>query len=297
MSYELKKDEKLGPGLRRIAREEIEKAITELGSAQNRDPRNAIHNARKHLKKLRALLRLVRDELGRARFKTENAVFRDAGRQISAVRDAEVLVNCLAGFCDRFFKKEWPRTLTELQTVALSKAKETAQAACDAQVPSRLIMTLRAAATRVESWELKTVDGSGACGGVRRVYKRGRSAFRKASCDSSDENLHELRKRTKDLWYQARLLNGIAPELMKEFARELEALSGFLGDDHDLIALRAAFGMLAADERKSLVAMLDSRRRELQLAATDLAGRLYSRKPRDFARRLSAARASLLDTE
>ena len=46
-----------------------------------------MHEARKDLKKLRALLRMTRGELGDATFRRENPCFRDAGRELAGVRD------------------------------------------------------------------------------------------------------------------------------------------------------------------------------------------------------------------
>jgi hypothetical protein len=62
----------------------------------------AVHEARKDLKKLRAVLRLVRDDLGDAVYRSENVRFRDAGRMLSGARDAHVRVETLAALRERF---------------------------------------------------------------------------------------------------------------------------------------------------------------------------------------------------
>ena len=54
-----------------------------------------MHEARKDMKKLRALLRLARGELGEDTFRRENACFRDAGRELAGVRDADVMLDTL----------------------------------------------------------------------------------------------------------------------------------------------------------------------------------------------------------
>src|SRR3954469_2781019 len=89
MSYQLRADEALADGLRRICRDEICKAVSVAdGSRQTAD--TPVHQTRKHLKKARAVLRLVRKEIGHAMFRQQDHRLRDAGRLVSEVRDAEV---------------------------------------------------------------------------------------------------------------------------------------------------------------------------------------------------------------
>src|SRR5881392_2558499 len=89
MSYELRRDETLGDGLRRICRKQIELALT-IARGETKTDDTAVHETRKHLKKARAALRLVKKEIGRGLFKKQDHCFRDVGRLISDVRDAEV---------------------------------------------------------------------------------------------------------------------------------------------------------------------------------------------------------------
>ena len=52
-----------------------------------------VHEARKALKRLRALLRLVRDELGERAYARESALVRRTGKRLARARDAEVLLS------------------------------------------------------------------------------------------------------------------------------------------------------------------------------------------------------------
>ena len=49
-----------------------------------------MHETRKALKRLRALVRLLREELGEQAFERENAALRDVARRLAGARDAEV---------------------------------------------------------------------------------------------------------------------------------------------------------------------------------------------------------------
>lgn len=66
MGYKVKKNESVGAGIRRVAREEIEEALDRL-DAGKADPEKTVHELRKHFKRLRAVARLVRADLGAPR--------------------------------------------------------------------------------------------------------------------------------------------------------------------------------------------------------------------------------------
>src|SRR5215472_3347555 len=89
MSYQLRREESPGEGLRRICRKQVELALAVArGEKEPRD--TPVHETRKHLKKARAILRLIRKEIGRGLFKKQDHRLRDIGRLISEIRDAEV---------------------------------------------------------------------------------------------------------------------------------------------------------------------------------------------------------------
>ena len=88
-AFKLKKKESEAEGIRRVAHERIEDA-TGLLRDQDADPVEAVHEARKDMKKLRSTLKLVRPAIGDETYQRENGRFRDAGRALSDVRDAQV---------------------------------------------------------------------------------------------------------------------------------------------------------------------------------------------------------------
>ena len=103
MSYQLRRSQTLGDNLRRICREQIEEAIAVAkGEKESRD--TPVHETRKHLKKTRAALRLVRKEIGRGLFREQDHCLRDVARLISDVRDAEVRLQTVQQF-DRISRR------------------------------------------------------------------------------------------------------------------------------------------------------------------------------------------------
>src|SRR5262249_34360662 len=117
MAYRCKIEEPLAKGIRRIAREQVQRAAQRLAQAD--DGPAAIHDVRKHLKRVRALLRLVRPVLGDTAFRRENARFREIGLLLAGARDLDVLketVAALESTCPQ------PRLRGAMRTVAQSIA-------------------------------------------------------------------------------------------------------------------------------------------------------------------------------
>src|SRR5437867_11099819 len=89
MSYQLRNGQTLGDNLSRICHKQIEAAIA-VAKGEVKTDDTPVHEMRKHLKKARAGLRLVRKEIGRGLFKAQNRGLRDVARLTSEIRDAEV---------------------------------------------------------------------------------------------------------------------------------------------------------------------------------------------------------------
>src|SRR5438093_6150013 len=89
MSFQLRRNQTLGVNLQRICRKQVEGAL-EIVRGEKEANDTPVHETRKHLKKARAALQMVSDEIGRPRFKRQDRCFRDVARLISDVRDAEV---------------------------------------------------------------------------------------------------------------------------------------------------------------------------------------------------------------
>ena len=94
MAYRLQPGESVREGLRRIAREELSSAAAGLRQATARTRDDAIHEARKSVKKVRAILRLMRGELGDT-YAIENRRLRDVARRLSVYRDGTVMIETL----------------------------------------------------------------------------------------------------------------------------------------------------------------------------------------------------------
>jgi CHAD domain-containing protein len=290
MSYRLKTHEAVPDGIKRVVLEQMD-TILHAAQATSGTQDDAVHDARTSLKKIRALLRLVRDDIDGDVFSQENICFRDAGRHLSAVRDAAVIPETFDKLVDHFSAQLTAEAFTEFRKVL--RQSSTAQRAEKQKALAMVAQTIGAARRRVEHWPI-THDGfSTLRPGLERAYKRGRRSLAQAVDQPSVEHFHEWRKHVKCLWYQMRFLKPVWPKMMEPLADEFKALGEYLSDDHDLAILRARVLERAKqlDNRtalEALVALIDQCRGELEVEANPLGARLYAEKSGAFGGRLQA---------
>jgi CHAD domain-containing protein len=290
MAYRLSIADDVPASVRATAREQLERAAERL-EEPGPDPIDAIHDARKSLKRTRSLLRLARPALGRKAYVAENDELREIGLALSGTRDADVLVETVQLLAKRFVG-QLPMADFDALRDALEREAQSSRDAGAAADREALPQRLRAASARVEQWPLEGADWDAPLEGAARGYARGRSAFDSAREEPTTERLHEWRKRAKDLWYHERLLQEAWPAVLDAHGEEAHVLSELLGDDHDLAVLRGRLEQGIelpagpAVDLDTLQRLIDERRGELQEQAERLGRRLYAEKPKAFTRRL-----------
>ena len=289
--YRIQADEKLEAAVRRIAHEQVEQAIAQLRGIDTHNAQGSIHQCRKHIKKLRGLLRMVRPSMGRA-YRPANNTFRDAARLLSPYRDAHAL---LATFDDAIAAD--PEGVPagglgvawrELVRRADDSTRSVTGGSAEVQ---RALELLEHGAEGIDGWKLKGSGWNAASGGVIKTYRRGLVALSAIEEGGAPERFHELRKRAKYTWYHLRLLDETAPSVLAPTAGLFHALTDGLGDAHDLAVLRDmmldepdAFG---GDEMVAAAfALLDGYRLTLERRSTALAELLYAESSEAFAERL-----------
>jgi CHAD domain-containing protein len=277
-AYRLRPRESLPEGVGRVARGRIDHAVDELRGKTDSTAEQAVHEARKDLKKLRALLRLTRGELGKSSFARENACFRDAGRELAAARDSDVMLDTLKSL-------DVPAELElDLRKAIQAHRSRNGDGGRSARAAGVVAMLLEARG-RVDDWPIERDSFAAVRDGLERTYRRGRRDFRAARENPSVEALHEWRKRVKELWYHHTLLRPLWPEVMQAVGDQAHELADRLGDDHDL-AMLAGWIREHADADPEFFKTVDRRRAELQAEAMVLGARLYADKPSSYVRRL-----------
>jgi CHAD domain-containing protein len=290
MAFQLKSDESVRKGLKRMVLKQIEKAQEGLQASNNSD--QTVHDARKCCKRIRALLRLLRHELGDKSYQMENKCFRDAARPLTEVRDAQILIESLDKLSEQFAEQLTAQAFSAVRDELQRERKEIRKRVLKEQEAFPVLSsTLQEAAARVRKWSIRGKGWSLLKPGLQRVYAKGRRSLPGAVAESSVETLHELRKQAKYLWHQLQVLECVWPPVMKELEDQMHELTTLLGDDHDLAVLRekvsSAPDKFGGDSTvELLLSVIDRRREELQRDAFALGQRLYLDPPSGFVRHL-----------
>jgi CHAD domain-containing protein len=278
-------DDSVEAGFRRIAGEQLGRAVESLqGGALHA----GVHDARKRVKKVRGLLRLMRP--GFKGFARENAALRDVARTVSGLRDHAAMIEALDRLAARYPERVDAALVSPLRAELEARRDEAAGAN---DLPARIEAfrkALRAAEARAEGWRLKPAGWEALGPGLALSYADGREAMRVAHKTGRGEDFHALRKRVKDHGYHARLLAPVWPVLMEPYAALVDDLGEVLGEQHDLVAFApvVAASALAPEVRGPLEDLIVEERRRLEARALVMGARVYAEKPKAMARRMGA---------
>ena len=152
MGFRLKLREPLPDGLKRVFREQIESAL-ELCRHPAKQRGVTVHEVRKHLKKLRAAMRLAIPEVGKNRHSREDRCVRKIGRLVSDLRDAQVRLQTLIQLRDETAKKPENSPFPRIEEL-LSLERESFSAAF-AGWQKQAIPQLERVETRLLKWPLE----------------------------------------------------------------------------------------------------------------------------------------------
>ena len=289
MGFRLKLREPLSDGLKRVFREQIESAL-QLCRHPARQRGVTVHEVRKHLKKLRAAMRLAIPEVGKDRHTREDRCVRKIGRLVSDLRDAQVRLQTLIQLRDETAKGPEDSPFPRIEEL-LSLERESFSAAF-AGWQKQAIPQLERVETRLLKWPLEGLTWKQVCGAVGKIYKRGQRGLAKIINDPDPENFHAWRKRVKDLWYQLRILQPLNRVVLTEMAHDAEVLGELLGREHDLDFLwtrleKESSDETLRDELAQLQKLIRKRGKRLRTNALELGRRFYAEPAKAFAKRIS----------
>jgi hypothetical protein len=247
----------------------------------------AVHEARKRLKRARASLRLLRAIIGDEAYRRENVVLRDAARPLSSARDAAVMEQALAGIVNETPTAQWAAPLRQQ---FVEKRRDARRHGLDRIAIGRIVEALEGSAARIAPWDVEAAACERLRDAIERLYRKGRKALAHAVKESSAESLHEARKQVKYLelalepFLQERK-DSDRKDRLSRIVDKAEAIEEDLGEDHDLAVLRAqAAALLGAREAegKALFTEIESRQQRLRAKALKRARKFYKRKPARF---------------
>lgn len=286
MAYRFKLKESLPRGLRRVGSEQLELAEGHLRNTA--DSAGSIHETRKCIKRLRALLRLVRAAIGEKPYQHENRELQHMGRLLSPARDEEVMRQTLVKLEAR---------LSGNRQVIVDRLRECLDQTASPETHEirRKVLSLLGRAKRrfgqikVESNGFDVMEA-----GLHATYRKGRRALAQTQMEPDDEAFHDLRKSVQQHWRQMLLVSRAWPDVCRARASAARDIAQILGEEHDHAVL-AAFADahrnngLAADEIDIIHQDCRARQLELRSLAVPMAKRLFAERPRRFAHQMAVS--------
>jgi CHAD domain-containing protein len=290
MPYKLMPQTKVPENVIRIVNEQIDRAIAEL-TDKNLEPLTGVYQTRKRIKKIRALIRLVRKEMGEI-YNYENLLLRDVGRKLADIRDAQATVETFDKLGQRY-PARFVYGAYKRARMGLEKRRQliTDNKTYLDKLINEVVGNLQSIRKRLKSWPLTTDHFSAIDVGYRKTYRRGRWLFNQALQAASPENLHELRKAVKYHWYHGRLLGKIDSKWMLKYNAAVKKMADLLGEHHDMASLHSM--LLKHPERygtyheiRELLMLIDKRQNELWEQTKPLGNLIFLEKPRIIEKRM-----------
>jgi CHAD domain-containing protein len=287
MAFRFKLDEPIQKGFRRIGLEQIERAERQLATLG--DLETAIHESRKSLKRIRALLRLARPGLGDDVYRAENARFRSIAALLSPARDSHILLETVT-------KLELQPNKMSYEALAALRKVIHADFDCSRSAQEEginaALANLLMAKKRFRRLALKPAGFLPIARGLEASYGKGRSAFAVAYSGGGDDAFHEWRKTVQQHWRHMALVSRAWPDFFNARLAAARALSQILGDDHDLSVLVTFARSLPVDRlAKTHVREIERRARArqkvLRKAAEPRGQQLFAEGARGHSRRIA----------
>lgn len=261
-------------------------AAKDAAASVDRNAETAVHDARKALRRGRAVLAMIARALPKNERRAVRDALKDARRSLSMVRDHTVA----------------PATLSSLELVDDNRdtAKRVLDSAAEALPATAEIKQLLAeAATRAAAQAEAlvaalppSVDDSILFAGIAESYDEARKARRRARGGAKNARswFHTWRRRTKELVYQLEFLAKHAGARASAIHEEIGVVSDTLGPGVDLIMLREfvethSQGIDGA-AIKQLRETIDDRLDEHIKSARKTARDAFAQKPKKFEKRL-----------
>ena len=150
MSFCLQADESVEAGIKRIVNEELGQAVKEIDNRKLKRS-EAIHEVRKHCKKIRGVLKLVRPQFEET-YQLENAWFRDTAKGLAELRDTEAIIETYDNLLDQFSNQIDRRAFAPVRRALTLRQKKIIESVDLSQTLKKLRARIGTAARRVSDW-------------------------------------------------------------------------------------------------------------------------------------------------
>jgi CHAD domain-containing protein len=289
MATKLKKKTNLDKHFKDICHNLIDEAQEYL---QQGNKAEGVHNARKRFKQLRGVLRLIRFGVGEKIYDRDNTALRDAGRPLSEMRDADVMIETLDELIQHFKSHVRKESFKKLRTQLIERRKKIRKQVIQKEkAVSKVSASTKQIRNHISKWPELPDQFSMLRKGIRKIYARGQKEMDLCFKDPSVENFHAWRKSVKYLRYQLEIFEDVTESIIKDMADEAHTLADTLGVDHDLAVFEELLNgelkkACTPKQKELLIALIHQRRNQLQKEAEQIGPHLYGETPKQFCKRL-----------
>jgi CHAD domain-containing protein len=288
--FSISKRENVKESISRILLGQIDYILKQCESEQQ-DVHISIHEIRKSIKRIRAVLRLIREEIGYSSYYRENVFYREINRSISDLRTHNVLLHTLESLQSDLSGKipaEILKPVTDM--VREQRQLKLSEVLSDDKLLRGLSVLFTGAKARIPNLPIERNSFKALSGGVFRMYRQGKDYLIQARKNPDMHHLHDMRKRMKYLWYQVEILRPIYPGMLKAYSRSLENITEKLGVYHDLAVasefLRENDGGLREEIHETLLDACEFRKSALLPGLLKESEILFSEEPELLVQRL-----------
>ena len=244
--------------------------------------RGYLHHIRVDIKRLRAWVRLIRDEEDTIGLRSIDRDLRDLMKKLSNRRDRQAFQETL-----KWLEKKTGKDIkqTSLRALGAHMQKKEPQYRLDWEtIKTALAQVLDTLKVHTQTFDSMHLVRDGLQRTYKRAAKYGDKAF---SGKINPEEIHEFRKWAKYLFYQLGFIQAAYPELYSAVIADLEDLGNRLGRYHDLILVKEKLKQLPATKTYTDVAkrtdiMIEVRMHKLLRRSNRLYRNIFSSSPSKF---------------
>jgi CHAD domain-containing protein len=285
MKFRLRRDKPVHRTIGKLFASHVARCQSLLTGRDDPEP-GRIHEARKSVKRLRALVSLVRYDLGKhARWFDRR--LRDVNRTLSDIRDAHALREAMDHLVTS--DADVPDDFAQVRARLLAWTDQRERLSPEAG--ESVVRQLNDIAERWNQMRLRERGWSLLEENIRSAYRDARKSALKISASAPIQGFHELRKLVKVTQYHWEFLEPMWPDRLHAELCAYESLTETLGRLHDALLLETWLdhphqATLPPETKLRVLRRLRQQQVELQRQACELAPRCFAEKPRSVCQRM-----------
>ena len=289
--FEIKKRETFEQGIHRLL-EQLNTDTAKLLMSGSR-AHLSVHEARKNIKKLRAILRLIRHEIDIETYQELNAFYREIAQQIGPVRDVTSQIELFEKFETNIKSPALRRAIEKAIRLTKNRRKKEFDIYYKNKVREKVAKELL---LKTETFKQLNIHGESDIfieKSVRDIFKKTIQRMKIAEKDGGNEAYHNWRKTVKYFMFQMMILKNAWASYFEAYIGEMNEMQKLLGDLHDLnivnnFVVEGELFQLDKKQKDALLNYIYPRRAALKKQIHQIGNRLFIEDSLTFASRLNA---------